>query len=353
MCQRHHRHSIFCILPPQVLDQIVRNGKKADRDWALDALHADNTQRAMRASGAVQPARKTRSNSHPGEIKRTVYTAKNKSDLPGKSVRDEDDGPHKDAAVNQAFDALGATHGFFWEVFQRNSIDDEGLPLLATVHYGKKYPNAFWDGAQMVFGDGDGKLFNSFTASLDVIGHELAHGVTQDEAQLAYFNQAGALNESMSDVFGSLVKQYALKQTADKADWLIGAELLTKEVKGVALRSLAAPGTAYDDPVLGKDPQPAHMKDYVRTSDDNGGVHTNSGIPNHAFYLAARAIGGHAWEKAGLVWYDTLRDKRLKPNAGFAAFAKLTVNNAVTLFGSGSKEAKAIKEAWVAVGVKV
>src|SRR4029079_944922 len=137
----------------------------------------------------------------------------------------------------------------------------------------------------------------------------LTHGVTQDEAQLVYSNQSGALNESLSDVFGSLIKQFSLNQTADQADWLIGAGLLTKQVNGVALRSMKAPGTAYNDPVLGKDPQPAHMKDYVNTISDNGGVHINSGIPNHAFYLIATQIGGNAWEKAGQIWYLTLRDK--------------------------------------------
>ncbi len=192
-----------------------------------------------------------------------------------------------DAAVDEAYDGLGATFDFYLEACQRNSIDDAGLPLDATVHFGKNYDNAFWNGSQMVFGDGDGKLFNRFTVALDVIGHELTHGVTEHEAALVYQGQPGALNESMSDVFGSLVKQYALKQDAAAADWLIGAGLLAKGVKGVALRSMKAPGTAYDDRVLGKDPQPAHMKDFVRTTDDNGGVHINSGIPNHAFYLAA------------------------------------------------------------------
>src|SRR4029079_10299870 len=134
----------------------------------------------------------------------------------------------------------------------------------------------------------------------------LTHGVTQDEAQLVYSNQSGALNESLSDVFGSLIKQFSLNQTADQADWLIGAGLLTKQVKGVALRSMKAPGTAYDDPVLGKDPQPDHMSRFVTTAADRGGVHITSGIPNRAFYLAATAIGGYAWEVAGKIWYTTL-----------------------------------------------
>jgi Zn-dependent metalloprotease len=227
------------------------------------------------------------------------------------------------------------------------------MPLNGTVHFGQDYNNAFWDGQRMVFGDGDGELFNRFTIALDVIGHELTHGVTEDEAQLIYAYQSGALNESISDVFGSLVKQRTLNQTADQADWLIGAGLFTASVHGVALRSMKAPGTAYDDPVLGKDPQPADMSHFVRTLQDNGGVHINSGIPNHAFYLVAIGLGGYAWEKAGHIWYDTLRDSRLKSNTGFRRFAQLTLANAGRLFGADSPEQKAVRDAWSGVGIVI
>jgi len=224
------------------------------------------------------------------------------------------------------------------------------MRLDSSVHYGEGYNNAFWNGTQMVYGDGDGQIFNRFTISLDVIGHELTHGVTQYEAALEYQDQPGALNESMSDVFGSLVKQYALKQTAEKADWLIGAGLLTRKIKGVALRSMKAPGTAYDDPTIGKDSQPAHMRDYVNTSSDNGGVHINSGIPNHAFYLTAMEIGGKAWEKTGRIWYITLRD-RLRESSNFQETANLTFEVAGSLFGKDSKEQKAVFTGWQDVGL--
>src|SRR5262249_21320073 len=160
-----------------------------------------------------------------------------------------------------------------------------------------------------------------FTISLDVIGHELTHGVTGSEVNLQYLNQSGALNESISDVFGSLIKQKHLSQTAETADWLIGKGLFTAKVQGVALRSMKAPGTAFDDPVLGKDPQPGHMRDYVTSMSDNGGVHINSGIPNRAFYLVSAALGGHAWEAPGHIWYATVRDRMLRSNASFKQFA--------------------------------
>jgi Zn-dependent metalloprotease len=221
------------------------------------------------------------------------------------------------------------------------------------VHYGDRYNNAFWNSRQMVFGDGDGQLFNRFTIAVDVIGHELTHGVTEDEARLVYMFQAGALNESISDVFGSLIKQKLLNQTAQQADWLIGEGLFTAAVNGQALRSMKAPGTAYADPVLGKDPQPDHMTRYVNTYNDNGGVHINSGIPNKAFQLTAAALGGYAWERAGRIWYETLRDSALRQNTGFKRFAKLTLSTAGRLYGQGSVEQEIVADAWATVGLSV
>jgi Zn-dependent metalloprotease len=187
--------------------------------------------------------------------------------------------------------------------------------------------------------------------SVDVIGHELMHGVTEKEAGLVYRQQSGALNESLSDAFGSMVKQFVASEKAEEADWLIGEGLFTSQVQGVALRSMAAPGEAYDDPVLGKDPQPRHMSEYVDTSADNGGVHINSGIPNHAFYLVATELKGFAWEHAGLIWYEALLSERMSPRMGFRGFARLTMRTATELFGPESDEALAVSNAWSAVGI--
>lgn len=355
MCQRtFHRRSIFCILPPYVLNKISQNGTPAQRNKALTTMSTDSTLRSLRLAqvpSRVQAA-PMRGVTSEGQKQRTIYTAQHNTELPGDLIRKEGAPPCGDVAADEAYDALGATHDFYWQVYERNSIDDDGMHMKATVHFDKDYNNAFWDGQAMVFGDGDGDIFNRFTVSLDVIGHELTHGVVGDEAQLQYFQQSGALNESISDIFGSLVKQYLLKQTADKADWLIGAGLLTARIKGVALRSMKAPGTAFDDPLLGKDPQPGHMKNFVRTWEDNGGVHINSGIPNHAFYLAATSLGGYAWEKAGRIWYEALRDKQVRPNTGFQRFAQITLRNAARLYGTTSVETKAVREAWNQVGLK-
>ncbi|MER7842796.1 M4 family metallopeptidase [Kitasatospora sp. NPDC096077] len=331
---------IHAIVPPYVLDRLAEAGHEpAARSLALDAAH-----RAARLT-APPPAA-----ADPG-LSRLIADSGHAQRLPGHTVRTEGQTPVADTSVNHAYDGLGATFALYSEVFGRDSIDGHGLRLDASVHYGQNYDNAFWNGRQMVFGDGDGEIFGDFTACIDVIGHELTHGVTQFTAGLQYQDQPGALNESISDVFGSLVKQYALHQDAASADWLIGAGLLAPGVQGVALRSMKAPGTAYDDPQLGKDPQPAHMRDYVDTGEDNGGVHINSGIPNHAFYLLATALGGHSWELAGRIWYDTLTGGGLPATADFTDFARATVAAARARHPDRPSVADTVTASWAQVGV--
>ncbi|HEX6443755.1 MAG TPA: M4 family metallopeptidase [Streptosporangiales bacterium] len=330
----------YCaIVPPYLLDTLSRSDDAHLAGIARRTLELDAAHRQARTGGGQQAA---------GAEKRSVYDAQHGTTVPGTLVRSEGQAAVGDDDVDRAYDHLGDTWTFYSQVYQRDSVDGKGLALLASVHYDQNYDNAFWNGDQMIFGDGDGTLFQSFTIPLDVTAHELTHGVTQYTANLDYQGQAGALNESVSDVFGSLVKQYVNKQTADQADWLIGAGLFEPGVQGKALRSMAAPGTAYDDPRLGKDPQPATMDGYVDTTDDNGGVHTNSGIPNHAFYLAATAIGGNAWEKAGLVWYRTLTSGSLPSTADFATFANATVSAAGDV---GQDVADAVRQAWTDVKV--
>jgi Zn-dependent metalloprotease len=350
------RQPIECIIPPYMLNEIAQNGTLEQRTLAQRTMMrsaAFRGQRAMLTDYPAMTAAATTAGKH-----RIVYHADFLSNLPGRQVRVEGAPPTGDAAVDEAYDGSGATYDLYYDIYARNSIDGNGLRLDSTVHYQKGYDNAFWNGQQMVYGDGDEdlpvgqRLFNRFTIAIDVIGHELTHGVTQYEAKLVYSNQPGALNESMSDVFGSLVKQRQLGQTADQADWLIGQGLLTANVNGVALRSMKAPGTAYNDPVLGKDPQPGHMRDYVNTVSDNGGVHINSGIPNHAFYITALEIGGNAWEKAGRIWYIALRDK-LGANSQFLDAARLTYQTAGELFGENSLEQQAVRKGWSEVGLSV
>ncbi len=336
-----------CIVPPYMLRSIFQNGTPAQQSMAWATLTASEQIRGQRR---ILSALATRAAAAPGRKRRTIYDALGEYDLPGRLVRSEGSRKSRDSIVNEAYAGSGATFDFYWQIFKRNSIDGRGMRLDSTVHYGQSYDNAFWNGHQMVYGDGDGEIFRPFTKALDVIAHELSHGVMQHEANLEYRGQSGALNESFSDVFGILVQQHQLNQGAAEADWLIGSDLFMPGINARGIRSMKDPGTAYDDPVLGKDPQPAHMKDYVVTSEDNGGVHINSGIPNRAFCQTALRLKGNAWVKAGAIWYRTLTEK-LRTNSTFHDAMNLTMSAAGELFGVNSKEQKAVREAWAEVGL--
>ena len=345
----------YSIVPPYLLARIAA---VQEPTWARAAEAARATLRSAPDFRRVR-SRLRLSVEEPGTLvvesapapDREVSDAHQGEELPGVTVRGEDDPPTGDTAVDEAFDGLGATFEFFWDAFGRSGIDGAGGPLLATVHYGLDYDNAFWNGERMVFGDGDGEVFAGFTGSLSVIAHELSHGVTEYAGGLDYQDQSGALNESLSDVFGALTEQHHLGQSAAEATWLIGEGIFTNEVQGVALRSMKAPGTAYDDDVLGRDPQPGHLDDYVVTDDDNGGVHINSGIPNRAFFLTAIQLGGNAWERAGLIWYRTLTSGALRPDSDFEAFARATIRSAEAEYGGESEEVGAVRKGWIGVGV--
>ncbi len=346
-----HRHCVHCIIPPHVLKNILDKGNPALRKAALSTLLMTERLRGKRAVRSLIALPQAPSNGS-----RAIYDLRGGVSVgAAQLVRSEGSKPSQDASVNQAFDFFGTTRDFYLKVFNRNSTDGKGAPLNGYVHYGSQYDNAFWDGQEMIFGDGDGQMFTDLTKSVDVIAHELTHGVTENTAALEYHGQSGALNESMSDVMGSLVKQWSLGQTADKADWLIGAEVWTPGIGGDALRSLKAPGTAYDNDVAGKDPQPGHMRDYQNLPDtddgDYGGVHINSGIPNKAFYLAATAIGGNAWEAPGQIWYESLLASG--QTTQFQDFADVTFIRAGHRYGTGSKEQTAVKNAWDGVGIRV
>ena len=351
------RNPIHCIVPELVLRNVAEHGNEQQRRAALKTLGIDQTLRSARVEAAawlasagpprVSAARTLRSPA----VERVIRNAENGSDLAAPAVRREGDGDSGDPAIDEAYEYLGDTWDFFFEVFARDSIDQNGMTLDAVVHYEQDFDNAFWNGEQMVFGDGSG-LFTRLTKSLSVCGHELGHGVIQFDGPLVYQTQSGALNESIADCFGAMVDQYKQGQTADAASWLIGAEILGEDVTGRALRDMANPGTAFEDDVLGKDPQPGHMDDYVETSADRGGVHINSGIPNRAFHTLATTLGGHSWEHAGRILYATLGHPRLRANTSFRRFARLNLHVARTLYGVGSEQVDAVMTAWTTVGVE-
>jgi Zn-dependent metalloprotease len=304
------------------------------------------------APGAISPASMLAAAAAPPVRSREVYDAGGTDTIPGTLVRSEGDPATGDPAADEAYNYSGDTYDFYLKLFQRNSIDGQGITLVSSVHVtenGMPMDNAFWNGSQMAYGDGDGIIFQRFTRSLDVIGHELTHGVVQYTSNLLYYAQSGALNEHFADVFGVLIRQWKKGQTALNGSWLVGPDLLTKAPTRRALRDMENPGTAFvNDPYIGTDPQPAHMKKLYKGAADNGGVHINSGIPNRAFVLFAKALKGKAWDVAGHVWYDVMR--QLWPTAQFRDCARLSVQVAAT---RGAAVKKAVKAAWKQVGITV
>jgi Zn-dependent metalloprotease len=273
----------------------------------------------------------------------TVSDCNGSTSLPGTPVPNPE--KSSDPTAKRCFNETTGVAKFYKACFGRNSVDDLGMTLASSIHYGSKYNNAFWNGSQMTYGDGDGQIFVDFTRSNDVIGHELTHGVTQYTAGLVYSGEAGGLNESISDCFGSMFRQWESGQPAAKADWLIGAGILGPAAKKkgfTCLRDLSTPAAAH---CLSK--QPSNYSDYVPGSDP----HISSGIPNHAFYLVATGIGGKSWEKAGKIWYAALTDPKATSTMKFKAFSNLTKSAAKALFPKDPSVYAAVAAGWKAVGV--
>ncbi len=342
---------IHCYLPPYILDRLAESDDPQMRQLAREAIAAAAEARTLRTTLATMPAMSAIPSPAAGKH-RLVYDMRNNPIqffLPGTLVRSEGEPPGTDDAVNEAYDHSGIVYDFYNQVFGRNSLDDEGMSLRSSVHFGRRYNNAFWNGEQMAYGDGDGRIFIRFTKALDVVGHELTHGVITHESNLVYQNEPGALNEHFADVMGALVEHWKLKQTAEEADWLIGNNIMGSETSAKCLRIFTAEKAYENDPLLGTDPQPKHIRDKYTGFEDNGGVHINSGIPNHAFYRVALELGGYAWEKAGRIWYQTLRN--LNRRSDFQEAAKMTYTVAGSMYDNGSLEQQAVKTGWDAVGI--
>ncbi|HEX5050405.1 MAG TPA: M4 family metallopeptidase [Planctomycetota bacterium] len=347
-CPRNH--GLHCILPPYVVDHMAKSADPAVRRLAMDTMQAGAAARAMRSVLATMPAMAAIP-SVAGKKERRVYDLQNDGmwALPGKLIREEGEGNVGDPAVNEAYRYAGNVYDFYKKVFARNSLDDLGMALISSVHFGKKHNNAYWNGEQMIYGDGDGQRFVRFTKALDVVAHEFSHGVVTHTCNLVYANESGALNEHFADVMGVLCRQWQNDENAKTADWTVGKDCLGPDVNAVSLRTFLDAKAFEDDPFLGTDQQPKHASGMYTGSDDYGGVHINSGIPNHAFYLTAIELGGKAWTRAGLIWYDTM--SMLTKTSDFAEMVDKTLQAATSRYGAGSVEAKAVKAGWKGVGL--
>ena len=321
-------------IPPDVQKEVAKqtDGTAADAVQAqLDKDARDKRMSAITDSAAVGAAPLGVAPVDTGTCRREVYDSENGVQQRKTLVRAEGDPATADTDVTSAYDYSGLVRAFFDEELNRRSIDNRCMDLVLNVHFGTNYNNAFWDGDEMTFGDGDGVIFTGFAQSLDVVAHELAHGVTQFTAGLIYKNQSGALNEHFSDVFGTAITQWANNESVQDADWLIGDEIMGPALYGESLRSMRHPGTAYDNNIMGKDPQPAHYDDRYQGTRDNGGVHINSGIPNRAFYLASTELGDTL--VATRIWYHALR--HLASDSTFSQAADQLAESARILVKAG------------------
>jgi Zn-dependent metalloprotease len=340
------------IVPQRVLERFARDRKLTaeQRRYFSDAVKLEQDWRSARVATA-KVATLSRSilptgmsavaAAAPPSI--LVFDCKHGTTLPGSPIANP--GASADASAKRAFDETTAVVNFYQTVFGRNSLDDAGMTLLSSIHFSVNYNNAGWTGSQMRYGDGDGNIFIDFTRSNDVIGHELTHGVTQFTADFAYRNQAGGLNESMSDVFGSMFRQWQANQTVSAADWLIGKEIMGPGAiaRGfTCLRDMSNPAASHCVA-----PQPTKFSQYRAGMDP----HDSSGIPNFAFYKAATAIGGRSWEKTGKIWYQALTGFAPSPNMKMKVFANRTRRLAGTLFSAEPAIKRAVDKAWKDVGL--
>jgi Zn-dependent metalloprotease len=262
-------------------------------------------------------------------------------------------------------------YDYFLNVHGRNGIDGAGGPrtiasangsgalISSIVHFGTRYNNAFWSSArnQMFYGDGDGVNYSPLV-TLDICGHEMQHGITSRTANLTYANESGALNESWSDVFGAMVELYA-EGVETTSTWWIGEDANTPATAGDALRYMDAPHRALNYGYTTND-DPDHYSERYTGTGDSGGVHINSGIPNHVFYLLAKG-GTHAHvvgapvvgigpDKAAKIWYKALTSY-MTSSTNFAGARTATINAANALYGAGSLESASVAQAWSACGI--
>jgi Zn-dependent metalloprotease len=276
-------------------------------------------------------------------LRRRIFDAKNGFELPGTLVRAEGAPPTSDTLVNEVYDHLGTVHTFFKQVFGRD-LSEDAHGLIASVHYDKKYNNIFWNGQQVALGDGDGLIYKEGAfGSLTAIAAEMCHAVIQRTSGLVYVGESGALNQSFSDVFASLVEQWQKQQTFDEASWLILPDVFVGSSSGMALRSLKEPGTAFIAQV-------STMQKFQKSNNSvPGDIYINSGIVNTAFYELAKRLKGHAWEKPGKIWYESYLTLTSKSN--FQEFADTTVSVATRIYGARSLEREAVVQSWAVVGI--
>ncbi|MFC4096779.1 M4 family metallopeptidase [Euzebyella saccharophila] len=325
------------IIPPHILEELAKRGNSSCKKTLNDTARITEKRQTALNHLLQREHQESRGD-------RYIYDCKNTYQQRVELIIEEGGEFIKDETANEAYKTSGFVRDYFKNAFGLNSIDGNGLDIISNIHYGENYNNAYWDGDEMTYGDGDGKEFTDFASAIDVVAHELAHGVTQFLSNLEYQSQPGALNEHFSDVFGTVIKQKYLNQTVEEADWLIGDSVVTEEFPGVAIRSMKAPGTANEF-----DSQPDHMDNYYNGMADNQGVHINSGIPNKAFYLSCMELG---LDDCALIWFQTL--KALWRTANFNDMLETILATAQNLTEEGNvseRSVEVLSKSFSAVGI--
>lgn len=321
------------------------SGPNARRAWFVwlmdDARHASSEYVVDAATGKILDVIPRLDH----VLNRIVYTAKETSKLPGEKARVEEGPESEDQDVNEAFEYSGEVYNYYFSHFERASPDGQDSPVESTVHFAEKvgvpYENAYWNGKQMVFG-------NEYTKALDVVGHEMTHGVTDHTSELVMSGQAGALNESFSDIMGTVIEA----EVTEEENWEIGEELPAGAFRNLAepkkFKELIGSGDSHADPET--------LSEWDATCADNLGVHINSTISSHAFYLAVQgwaALGGtvqEATREVGEVFYSAFTIY-LSPNSTLEDARNAVLAVTAERYGEGSPEHEAVEAAFTAVGL--
>ena len=331
-------YNCFCsIVPPEILKELAKRGSQASKKTLNDTFRVQEKRNHILNQLLVEKIAV-------GNGDRFIYDSMNQNVQRLNLILAEGDPASNDQTANSAYQLSGYVRDYYRQTFNLNSINGQGMSIISNIHFQQSYNNAFWDGDEMTYGDGDLVEFKNFASAMDVVAHELTHGITQFTANLEYYSQAGALNEHFSDAFGTIIKQKYLNQDMQSADWLIGDQVVTEKFPGKALRSMKEPGTANE-----YDTQPAHMDHYYSGPGDNQGVHQNSGIPNKAFYLACQGIG---IDDCAKIWYQTLH--ALWRNTNFQEALKIFIQSAEMLSQSGDVSSSAkevIVDSFGSVGI--
>jgi len=335
-------------VPESVLDLFATDEtlSKVSRVAFYNTLHHSKAWRAERISlapAARHAKSKPKTPVTPLRPNVLVFDCRESSSQPGDQIIVSELGAPR--AARRVAKNMAMVNEFYGSIFARNSIDNNGMGLISSIRYGRNYCNAFWSGTQMIFGEGDGEIFLDFAGSEDVLAHEFAHAVTQYTIGLGFWGEAGAINESISDIFSAVYRQWQKRQTCEQADWMIGSDIVGPTARQRGFHCLRNLSRALPTNCISE--QPKHYSDY----DERGDPHINGGIPSFAFYHAAMLIGGNTWDQIAPVWYNALTTSQRRPNMNFREFAYLTITRAAALFPAIKRVAKAVEQGWKEVGV--